>query len=197
MITANKLTLPDCGDLVVEAKVYCPILLTSRLSLQHSIKASLQSLCPVHPLQYYIDPTLAIWFPDQLLICHWEKTQVALLYKQRLAHWVLDITMAYRRAGHPALIITHHSMRSVSCIVYCSCSKSALLLLGHHGTLPPGSTRWTLPFLVQRSNTASCITSWLCWKVSAICYVHKKISSWFSPSLVDIWDCWNHVYIHD
>lgn len=48
-------------------------------------------------LWYYLDQTAAIQSLDQLFICHGRRTHGAPFSKQtnRLAHWVVDITMPY------------------------------------------------------------------------------------------------------
>ncbi len=61
---------------------------------------ALALLCPVRALQQYVDRTQSFRTSEQLFVCYGGQQKVKAVFKQRMAHWIVDATtLAYEAQG--------------------------------------------------------------------------------------------------
>ncbi len=61
---------------------------------------ALALLCPVRALRIYVDHTQSIRSSEQLFVCYGDQQKGKAVFKQRLAHWMVDaIALAYQSQG--------------------------------------------------------------------------------------------------
>ncbi len=77
---------------------------------------ALALLCPVRALRQYVDRTQSFRTSEQLFVCYGGQQKGNAVYKQRMAHWIVDaITLAYEAQGVPCpLRLRAHSTRGVA-----------------------------------------------------------------------------------
>ncbi len=77
---------------------------------------ALALLCPVRALWLYTDWTQSLRTSDQLFVCYGGQQKGKAVFKQRMAHWIVDaIALAYQAQGVPCPLRLHaHSTRGVA-----------------------------------------------------------------------------------